>query len=227
MSMPAHDSVRLRSGRPFDRLISFTDAIVAVAITVLVLPIVELRPRAGESTVWEVINDNIGQLVTFGFTFIVVAFMWRVHNRIFSRLAGFDDTIFWLNLLWLLLIVLLPWSSSMYGTGMDLFRVTADAQNWFSGGEGLGGAGLLYWGNLGAISILGGLITAHARRHPELIDEQSPRIFMDTRLVRTRGFIFGVYMVFIGVVSVFVPMIAVWLPFGFFVVGYFFRTQEA
>jgi uncharacterized membrane protein len=219
--------VRVRSGRPFDRLINFTDAIVAVAITVLVLPIVEMRPKAGEETVWKVIGDNTGQLVTFAFTFIIVAFMWRIHNRIFSRLAGFDDAIFWLNLMWLMLIVLLPWSSSLYGTGMDSFRAIAGGANWFSGGEGLGGAGLLYWLNLGMISMIGGLISAHARRHPELIDPDTPRIFMDSRLVRTRGFVYGVYMIGIGVFTVFLPAIAVWLPFGFFVVGYLLRKQEA
>lgn len=227
MEDEAPESVRVRGGRPFDRLINFTDAIVAVAITVLVLPIVDLRPKAGEETVWKVISDNNGQLVTFAFTFVIVAVMWRVHNRIFSRLSGFDDAIFWLNLLWLVLIVFLPWSSLMYGTGMDTFRAVAGGANWFSGGEGLGGAGLLYWINLGAISLVGGLISGHARRHPELIDPETPRVFMDSPMVRTRGFVFGSYMIFIGVMTVIVPMVAVWLPFGLFFVGYFLRKQEA
>lgn len=227
MSTPAHDPIRVRSGRPFDRLINITDAIVAVAITVLVLPIVDLRPQGSEETVWQVMGDNAGQLITFAFTFIIVAFMWRIHNRIFSRLAGFDDTIFWLNLVWLLLIVFLPWTSSLYGTGMDTFANSPDLHGWFSGGEGLGGAGLLYWVNMGAISIVGGLITAHARRHPELIDADTPRIFKDSPLVRTRGFVYGVYMIAIGVMTVIVPMLAVWLPLGFVVVGSLLRRQEA
>lgn len=227
MSSPAHSGPHVRSGRPFDRLINFTDAIVAVAITVLVLPIVELRPKVGEETVWQVIGDNNGQIVTFAFTFIIVAFMWRIHNRIFGRLLGFDIVIFWLNLMWLLLIVLLPWSSSMYGTGMDGFRAVGEGQNWFSGGEGLGGAGLLYWLNMGLISIVGGLISAHARRHPELIDPDAPRVFMDTPLVRTRGFLFGGYMLFIGVMTLVMPNVAIWLPFGFFLFGYLLRRQEA
>ena len=218
---------RVHSGRPFDRLVNVTDAVVAVAITVLVLPIVDLRPKAGEETVWKVISDNTGQLVTFIFTFVIVAVMWRIHNRIFSRLAGFDDSIFWLNLMWLLLIVLLPWSSVMYGTGMDSFRAVSEGSNWYSGGEGLGGAGLLYWVNLGAISVLGGLITLHARRHPELIDSSAPRIFRDSPLVRTRGFIFGAYMIFIGLMTLIVPMLAVWLPFGLAFVGYVLRKREA
>ncbi len=227
MSDATPSATHVRTGRAFDRLINFTDAIVAVAITVLVLPIVELRPKAGEETVWQVMSDNTGQLVTFAFTFIIVAVMWRIHNRIFSRLEGFDGTTFWLNLIWLLLIVFLPWSSLMYGTGMDSFRAVTEGASWFSGGEGLGGAGLLYWFNLGAISILGGLISTHARRHQDLISADAPRAWIDSPSIRTRGFVFGMYMFFIGLMTVVAPMVAVWLPFGLFLVGYFLRKQEA
>lgn len=227
MSQAAPPPMHVRTGRAFDRLVNFTDAIVAVAITVLVLPIVDLRPKAGEETVWKVISDNSGQLITFVFTFIIVAVLWRIHNRIFSRLDGFDGTTFWLNLIWLLLIVLLPWSSLMYGTGMDSFRAVAEGSSWFSGGEGLGGAGLLYWCNLAAISITGGLVSTHARKHPELVSADAPSAWVDGPLLRTRGFVFGSYMIFIGLMTLLVPAIAMWLPFGLFLVGYLLRKQEA
>jgi uncharacterized membrane protein len=219
--------IQVHGGRQFDRLINFTDGIVAVAITVLVLPIVGLRAKAGESTVWQILSDNIGQISSFLLTFVVVALMWQVHNRIFSRLAGFDDTIFWLNLLWLVLIAILPWSSSLYGSGIDSFNVNESTSTWFSGGEGLGGTGLFYWLNLGLISLVSGLITLHARRNPILIDPQAPRVFVDTRFVRSRGFIFGAYMVLIGLLTLVIPSIAVWLPFGLFVIGFVLRRQEA
>lgn len=215
----------IRQGRSFDRLINFTDAIAAVAITVLVLPIVGLRAQSGENTVWAIISDNSGQLTSFLITFLVVALMWQVHNRIFSRLIGFDDAMFWLNLLWLVLIVFVPWTSSLYGGGID-GQAQAD-EPWFSGGVGLGGAGLLYWGNLAAISAVGNLIALHARRRPELIDTAAPSVFRDTRMVHWRGLIFAAYMILIGVVSLFAPAIAVWLPFGFFIVGYILKRQEA
>lgn len=224
--MPEPNTQDVRTGRSFDRLLNFTDAIVAVAITVLVLPIVDLRPRSGESTVWEVMNDNSGQLVTFAFTFVVVAVMWQVHNRIFAQLTGFDDAIFWLNLGWLLLIAFLPWSSSMYGTGIDSFNPSGTAETWFSGGQGLGGTGMLYWANLAVISFLGALITAHARRKPILIKDDAPQSFRDSRPLHNRGFVFGIYMLFIGVATLFIPTVAVWLPLGIIVIGSFMRRQE-
>lgn len=214
-----------KQGRSFDRLINFTDAITAVAITVLVLPIVDLRAKGDEQTVWAIVNDNSGQLTSFVVTFVVVAAMWQVHNRIFSRLIGFDDTIFWLNLLWLILIVLVPWSSSLYGAGID--ATSSSDTPWFSGGVGLGGVGLFYWGNLAAISAVSNVIAWHARRHPVLIDTAAPSIFRSNAVVRWRGFIFAAYMLLIGIASVVIPSVAVWMPFGIFIVGYVLRRQES
>lgn len=214
-----------KEGRSFDRLINFTDAITAVAITVLVLPIVGLRAQGNEQTVWAIINDNSGQLTSFIITFLVVAAMWQVHNRIFSRLVGFDDTIFRLNLLWLILIVLVPWSSSLYGAGIDATSLTDTP--WFSGGVGLGGAGLFYWGNLAAISAVSNVIAWHARRHPVLIDASAPPTFRSNVIVRWRGFIFAAYMLLIGLASIVIPSVAVWLPFGLFIVGYVLKRQES
>jgi hypothetical protein len=86
---------------------------------------------------------------------------------------------------------------------------------------------LLYWCNLAAISIVGGFISTHARKHPELVSPEAPSSWVDAPLVRTRGFVFGAYMVFIGLMTLLVPAIAVWLPFGLAFVGYFLRKQEA
>jgi uncharacterized membrane protein len=217
--------VFVHSGRAFDRLINFTDAVVAVAVTVLVLPIVDLRAQGREQTVWAIINDNLGQIMTFVWTFIVVALMWQVHNRIFSRLTGFDQTIFWLNILWLLAVVFLPWSSVMYGNGIDGTSGGTSPDLW-SGGEGLGGAGLLYWTNLAVVSLVSSAITLHARRNPTLIDTSSPRFFQDSGLARSRGVIFGTYFLFTGVATVLIPQIAVWFPLGLFILGPILARQE-
>lgn len=208
----------VRSRRALDRLVNFTDAVVAVAMTVLVLPLVDLRAQGSEKTVWQIISDNSGLIVTFVFTFIVVGTMWRVHNRVFNRLAGFDAVIFWFNLLWLLSIAFLPWSSVMYGAGLDGTTSGASVQMW-SGGEGLGGAGMLYWTNLAVASITASLISWHAHKDPDLIDNDEPRVFADTPLVRARGALFGGYFLLIGIVSLFAPQIALWMPLGIIVLG--------
>jgi uncharacterized membrane protein len=217
--------ITVHTGRAFDRLVNFTDAVTAVAITVLVLPIIGLRAKGAEQTVWSIINDNLGTFLTFAWTFLVVALLWQVHNRIFSRLIGFDTTIFWLNTFWLLLVAFVPWTSVMYGTGIDGTSAGSDPALW-SGGEGLGGTGLLYWFNCAAVSFVSSLVVAHALRHPQLIDADAPRVFVNTRLVHMRGAIFGSYFVLIGICTLFIPQIAVWMPLGFFIIAPLVARQQ-
>lgn len=189
----------MTSGRAFERFASFTDAVVAVAITLLVLSIIDIRPTSSEATVWAIIRDNAGQLVTFAFTFIVVAVMWQVHLRLFNKLQAYDTFVFWFNLVWLSGIVLLPWSSALFGEGV------MDASSKFSGGEGDGGAGMLYWANMAVISFAGVAIGRHARTHPQLVIQGST--YMHDYF---RGLVFGFAFLAIGLLTVISPAIGGW-----------------
>lgn len=188
-------------GRAFDRLVNFTDAVVAVAITLLGLSLVDIRAQGDEQTVWQMIGDHLPELVAFAYTFAVVAANWQVHNRVFNRLLGFDQTLFRLNVLWLLLIVLLPWPSALYGEGIR------EAAGQFSGGEGLGGAGLFYWGMLAMISLVTQGMTVHVRRHPQLLDPDTT----DPGRHPWRGGVFAAAFTVLGVVSLFEPRLSSWL----------------
>jgi uncharacterized membrane protein len=185
--------------RSVDRLINFSDAVVAVAVTVLVLPLLDIPgPDAGQ-TVWTVIGDHASELWTFLFTFYVVAVMWLAHNRILNAIGRYDPFIFWVNTTWLAAIVLLPWVSAMYGES-----------SW-----GRSSVGLLYWGVMAAIALLGSLLGTHLRRHPALLSEQaatlSPR---ERRRAALRGPVLGLYFLLIGVASIVTPTLAAWLPLG-------------
>jgi len=188
------------STRAVDRLINFSDAVVAVAVTLLALPLVDIRPASGES-VGQVIGENIGPIIAFVFTFLVVALMWSAHNRILNGIRDFDGTLFWLNTVWLALVVLLPWVSAMFGES----QMVGDVGEW-------PGVAALYWGTLGAISLLGWCMSWHLSRHRELLDEHEAA----TRTLGSarRGLVFGAYFVLIGVVAEVAPDIASWLPLG-------------
>ena len=93
---------RVRTGRSLDRLLNFADAVVAVAITLLALTLVDIEgPRDGQSML-DVLQANLGQIQAFVITFFVVGLMWNVRNRIVNHLAAYDSATFWLILLWLL-----------------------------------------------------------------------------------------------------------------------------
>ena len=202
--------MRVSRGRPLDRLINFTDSVVAVAITLLVLSVVDLRGKSDDETVWQVIADNSSVITTFAFTFVVVALMWQVHARVLAQLVAYDTVLFWYNLVWLFGIVILPWTSALFGEG-----ISGKVREW-SGGEGLGGAGLLYWGTLALLSAIAGLISVHLRRHPELVE---PGVSPGSA-GKLRGLLYTTLFASIGIVSLFAPALSWWLPFGLLPLGW-------
>ena len=160
----------VRTGRSLDRLINFSDAVVAVAITLLALQLVDIAgPQEGQSML-DVLKANWGQIQTFVLTFLVVAVMWSVHNRVVNHLIAYDSALFWLIMLWLLGFVFLPWPSRLYEStpfSSDLART----------GE-LVGPAMMYWLTLAYISFIGAATARHMTKHPELI-APSDRAYWD------------------------------------------------
>jgi len=200
--------------RAVDRLINFSDAVVAVAVTVLVLPLVDIAAPGPGETVWGLLGRNAGQVFAFVFTFYVVAVMWQAHNRILNGIRDYDGAVFWLNASWLVLIVMLPWFSAMYGE-----TISGDARS-------SGGVGFLYWGAMAAIALFGSAISWHLRRHPELLLPSGGSGSSD-RLAAIRGPVMAAYFLFIGVVFEFAPDVASWLPLGIIPLSIWLRPHDS
>ena len=115
----------------------------------------------------------------------------------------FDATIFWLNSLWMALIVFLPWPTALYGSLND--GQLADPQ----------GVGLLYWRTLALISGIGWLIAIHAWEKPELL-EQSVLIKgrEGSGLKNYRGASFAAAFLLIGFAAEFSPQFVPFLALG-------------
>lgn len=197
--------------RSVDRLIGFSDGVVAVAATLLALPLLDLNPEEGES-VWSMINSDPGPLVAFLFTFAVVAIMWSAHNRILNGIRDYDGAIFWLNTAWLACIVLLPWFSALYGESQML----GSGPDW-------PGAGVLYWGAMGVLSLLAGAMTWYLHRHPALLVDPRPGPISPTAW---RSPVFGGYFLLIAAASVVAPTVAAWLPLGIIPLSIWMRPER-
>jgi uncharacterized membrane protein len=207
-----------KGGRAFDRLINFSDAVVAVAVTVLVLPIADITLTSSEDTVWSVLADHAGQIITFFFTFFVVSIMWLTHNRIMNQMRGYDGVIFWLNTAWLSVIAFLPVTSALYSDAAQ-----DGLGGWFSG-ESLNGSGMLYWGSLSLISLISALIALHARKNTHLYDpEQNITHNWQTN---ARGWIYAGYFLAIGIVSLFSSGISSYMPLGLILLPFLFKRGE-
>jgi uncharacterized membrane protein len=202
-SRTARDDVT--SGRAVDRLVNFSDAVVAVAITLM---LVNVPGPTGDETMLTLFGRHWPQILTFLFTFYVVAIMWSTHNRILNVIVAYDAALFWINTTWLATIVLLPWLTAIRDDGP---------------GNG-GGAVFVYWSMLALISALGTLMGRHIHRHPELTrgGRGTPR---DSRTV-WRGPAFAGYFLLIGIVSIWWPEVASWMPLGIIPLSIWLRPAQ-
>jgi uncharacterized membrane protein len=104
----------VRTDRGLDRFITFLDAVVAIAITLLVLPLAEVI--GGEhipAHVADVFTQNAAPFGAFLLSFAVIARLWTGHHRMVERVGSYDATFILVNLGWVLTIVFLPFATQL------------------------------------------------------------------------------------------------------------------
>jgi uncharacterized membrane protein len=104
----------VHTDRGLDRFITFLDAVVAIAITLLVLPLAEVI-GAGHlpAHVAEVFTENAALFGAFLLSFAVIARLWTGHHRMVERVGGYDTAFVVVNLGWVLTIVFLPFATQL------------------------------------------------------------------------------------------------------------------
>jgi uncharacterized membrane protein len=109
-----------------ERLVFFSDAVVAIALTLLILPLADVAPEAAEkyANSFEVITSNQAKIYSFLLSFAVIARLWMVHHRLFEQVKAYNHRLMVMNLGWLLTIVVLPFPTEMIGK-FDDDRFTA------------------------------------------------------------------------------------------------------
>jgi uncharacterized membrane protein len=108
-----HPSVSPESGHGLERVIFFSDAVIAIALTLLAL---ELGvPAAHDSkTLSEDFWDKMGhEYPAFLISFAVIAMFWFNHHRLFRYVARLSATMIVLNTAGLLVIVLMPFATKL------------------------------------------------------------------------------------------------------------------
>jgi uncharacterized membrane protein len=104
----------VRTDRGLDRLITFLDAVVAIAITLLVLPLVDVLPEEGAAVdLPTLLAEEAARFGAFSLSFVVIARFWLVHHRLVEQVGSYDRTFVLLNLLWTMTIVLLPFATEV------------------------------------------------------------------------------------------------------------------
>lgn len=98
-----------------ERLVFFSDAVFAIAITLLVI---DLRlPEAEEyTTVATLLSDLVPELFAFFLSFMVIGVYWLAHWRRFAYIERVDERLAALNLVLLAFIALMPFPTSVIAT---------------------------------------------------------------------------------------------------------------
>lgn len=113
MSQPLHNE--LKKEFQLERMILFSDAVFAIAITLLVIEI--KIPEIHEPTDKALLH-SLGQLIPkfigFIISFIFIGLYWTIHHRMFGFVTSYDKKLLRLNLFFLFFIALLPFSTGFY-----------------------------------------------------------------------------------------------------------------
>jgi uncharacterized membrane protein len=95
----------------FARLAAFSDGVIAIAITLLVLNIDVPQVPADELP--GALADQWRTYLAFALSFALIGRFWIVHHRTFSVIERFGGTLMALNLVFLALIVAMPFSTDL------------------------------------------------------------------------------------------------------------------
>ncbi|CAG0958560.1 Potassium channel [Anaerolineae bacterium] len=101
-----------------ERLILFTDAVFAIAITLLIIEIKVPELTGNEATEGALIS-YLGHLIPrfagFFISFMLIGMYWTRHHFLFGFVIDYTPKLIWLNMLFLLSIVLMPFSTGLFG----------------------------------------------------------------------------------------------------------------
>jgi len=134
----------------------FSDAVFAIAITLLVL---EISVPADEfDSLWRGIADQWPSYLAYATSFWTIGGVWLVHHGIFRRMRSADMTVMRLNLLLLMVVAFLPFPTKLMAEVIE----STSAER---------AAVLFYGATLLAISAIITAIGRYVMRHSDLLAE--------------------------------------------------------
>jgi uncharacterized membrane protein len=98
-----------------ERFIAFSDAVVAIAITLLALALAAPVGAAGwtNGQLLHALGRQWTDYLAFLVSFLVIGNHWAAHRRVFRYAGSISQVIGLLNLLWLLMVVLIPFAAKL------------------------------------------------------------------------------------------------------------------
>lgn len=128
------------------RVVAFSDGVMAVAATLLVLDL-KLPEGVTDAQLGGVLSGSLHNLWVYVLSFVVVGLLWMGHHEQFSHIGRVDGLLIWLNLFYLLTIGLIPFLTSLladhasalptclYASVLVLTSLLSAAMWWHASGD--------------------------------------------------------------------------------------------
>lgn len=189
--LTAQSSEREQLG--LERIIFFSDAVFAIAITLLALElrVPDLPMDQAAAQLPTLFVEMTPKFLSYVLSFLIIGSYWITHHRDFQIIQHYDRRLIWINLLLLMFVAFLPFPTAMLGNyPATQFTVT------------------FYAASLAALGFVNALLWWYASRNHRLVDPalESQRITLITRRSLIAPFVF----LFSILVAIFNPLIAMW-----------------
>ena len=115
--MPKKSNPSPEESLDLERIVFFSDAVMAIAITLLAIDIrvPEIDPSVAAAELPVQLAAITPNLLTFFISFIVIGIYWIAHHRYFSYIKRYDTRLMLLNLMFLFFIACMPFVASLLG----------------------------------------------------------------------------------------------------------------
>jgi uncharacterized membrane protein len=115
------DSDAFHPAPGLERIEFFSDAVIAIAVTLLAI---DIKPPEVELTQLPMALVGLApRLGIFALSFLIIGSFWVGHHVTFTFIRQYDYRLVWLNLVFLLFVALIPFASALLGA--YLFEQTA------------------------------------------------------------------------------------------------------
>lgn len=142
------------------RLLSFSDGVFAIAVTLLILdiPVPALTQATAKAHLAGALLKLYPRLLAFAISFFVAGLYWIRHHQLFRAVVRADVPLLWLNLALLFLVCAVPFTTGVFAryTGVDV-------------------AVQVYCGNLAGVGIAFTLVRVYVQVNRMLRTEPSRR----------------------------------------------------
>ena len=177
-------------GFTVERVSALSDGVFAVAITLLVVSIAvpTIHGTLTNSKLAHGLAEIWPHFFSYFLSFIIIAMFWISHHALFSAIRRVDRTLIWINMLYLLLIVFMPYPTEL----LSLFGKTMVAT-------------VLYASVLAVAGILQAAMAFYAVRGHRLVDDEFEMSqageYLRNSLLMSAVFIISIGIAFVSVTA--------------------------